>query len=131
MKGVGDVFTVSGQAGLKYQSGLVITINAKAAIFSGRATTELQLGGWQIEFGVTGDVGAVGDGANGKKMRGVYGRSKQVINATKSARKKAMYTAKITAIKKKVVTSSGRTDLAGLVSNVGNLFRKLFSRSKV
>ena len=63
VKGVGDVFTVSGQAGLKYQSGLGITINAKAAIFSGRATTELQLGGWQIEFGVTGDVGAVGAGA--------------------------------------------------------------------
>ena len=65
MKGVGDVFTVSGQAGLKYQSGLGITINAKAAIFSGRATTELQLGGWQIEFGVTGDVGAVGAGGAG------------------------------------------------------------------
>ena len=63
-------------------------------------------------------------------MRGVYGRSKQVINATKSARKKAMYTAKITAIKKKVVTSSGRTGVAGFVSNLGNLFRKWFSRSK-
>ena len=78
--------------------------------------------------GVAGRVG--GAGANGKQMRGVYSRSKQVINATKSARKKAMYTAKITTIKKKVVTSSRNTGLAGLVSNVGNLFRKLFSRSK-
>ena len=63
-------------------------------------------------------------------MRGVYKRSKQVINATKSARKKAMYTAKITAIKKKVVKSTGQTGLAGFVSNVGNWVRKLFSRSK-
>ena len=63
-------------------------------------------------------------------MRGVYGRSKQVINATKSARKKAMHIAKITAIKKKVVTSSGRTGFAGLVFNVSNWVRKLFSRSK-
>ena len=78
--------------------------------------------------GVAGRVG--GAGANGKQMRGVYSRSKQVINATKSARKKAMYTAKITAIKKKVVTSSGRTGVAGFVSNLGNLFRKWFSRSK-
>ena len=78
--------------------------------------------------GAAGRVG--GAGANGKQMRGVYGRSKQVINATKSARKKAMYTAKITAIKKKVVKSTGQTGLAGFVSNVGNWVRKLFSRSK-
>ena len=63
-------------------------------------------------------------------MRGVYGRSKQVINETKSVRKKAMYTAKATAVKKKVVISSGRTGLAGFVSNLGNLFRKWLSRSK-
>ena len=63
-------------------------------------------------------------------MRGVYGRSKQVINATKSARKKAMYTAKITAVKKKVVKSVRKTVRAGLFSNVGNWFRKLLSKSK-
>ena len=78
--------------------------------------------------GVAGKVG--GDGANGKQLRGVYSRSKQVINATKSARKKAMYTAKITAIKKKVVKSVRKTVRAGFVSNVGNWFRKLLSKSK-
>ncbi len=78
--------------------------------------------------GVAGRVG--GAGANGKQMRGVYRRSKQVINATKSARKKAMYTAKITAVKKKVVKSVRKTVRAGLFSNVGNWFRKLLSKSK-
>ena len=78
--------------------------------------------------GVAGRVG--GAGANGKQMRGVYSRSKQVINATKSARKKAMYTAKITAVKKKVVKSVRKTVRAGLFSNVGNWFRKLLSKSK-
>ena len=70
-----------------------------------------------------------GSGANGEKMRGVYRRSKQVINSTKSATKSVMYTAKITAIKKNLAESSVRTFVAGIVSNVSNLLRKRFTGS--
>ena len=77
--------------------------------------------------GVSGAIG--GSGANGKNMRGVYSRSKQVINSTKSARKTAMYTAKVTAVKKNTVVSSARTITAGIFSNVSNFFRKMFAGS--
>ena len=60
LKGVGDVLTASAQAGLKYQGGLGLTAKAKAAVFSGRATVEFQLFGWQIELGVTGDAISAG-----------------------------------------------------------------------
>ena len=78
--------------------------------------------------GVVGRIG--GSGANGKNMRGVYSRSKQVISATKSTRKQTMYKAKINTIKKNTTKSSVRTVVVGLFSNVGNFVRKLFSRSK-
>lgn len=78
--------------------------------------------------GVAGVIG--GSGANGKNMRGVYSRSKKVINATKSTRKQIMYKAKITTIKKNVAKSSVRTAVAGVFSNVANFVRRLFSRSK-
>ena len=77
--------------------------------------------------GVAGLIG--GSGANGKNMRGVYSRSKQVINATKSTRKQAMYKAKITTIKKDVAKSSVKIVTAGLFSNMGNFARRLFSGS--
>lgn len=77
--------------------------------------------------GVAGLIG--GSGANGKNMRGVYRRSKQVINATKSTRKQAMYKAKITTIKKDVAKSSVKIVTAGLFSNMGNFARRLFSGS--
>ena len=77
--------------------------------------------------GVSGAIG--GSGANGKNMRGVYSRSKQVINSTKSARKTAMYTAKVTAVKKNTAVSSVRTFAAGIFSNVSNFFRKMFTGS--
>lgn len=72
--------------------------------------------------GVSGYVG--GRGANGKKLRGIYSRSKQVINTTKSARKKAKYTAKITDVKKEVVKNTGRTFGTGIFSNLVNNVRK-------
>ena len=77
--------------------------------------------------GVAGLIG--GSGANGKNMRGVYSRSKQVINATKSTRKQAMYKEKITTIKKDVAKSSVKIVTAGLFSNMGNFARRLFSGS--
>ena len=58
VKGVGDALTVSGQAGIKYKDGLGLT--AKGSLLSGRATMELEFMKWQIEFGVSGDVGAIG-----------------------------------------------------------------------
>ena len=60
VKGVGDVLTASAQAGLKYQDGLGLTAKGKAAVFSGRATLELELLGGQIEYGVTGDAISAG-----------------------------------------------------------------------
>jgi len=77
--------------------------------------------------GVAGAIG--GSGANGKNMRGVYSRSKQVINATKSVRKQAMYKAKVTGIKQNITKSTGKTVLAGIVSNVSNFFRRWFTKS--
>ena len=74
--------------------------------------------------GVSGLIG--GRGANGKKLRGIYSRSKQVINTTKSARKKAMYTAKITDVKKEVVKGTRKTFRAGIFSNLVNTVRKWF-----
>lgn len=59
-KGVGDVLTASSQAGLKYQDGLGLTAKAKASVFSGCATFELELFGRQIEFGITGDAISAG-----------------------------------------------------------------------
>lgn len=72
-----------------------------------------------------------GSGANGKNMRGVYSRSKQVIATTKSARKTAMYAAKIEAVKKNIVKSGVKTFVAGIYSNTHNSFRKNITRSLV
>ena len=80
---------------------------------------------------IGGAFGAIsGPGANGKNMRGVYSRSKQVINATKSARKQTMYKAKITTLKKKVTRSSVRMVVTGILYNVVNFVRRFFSRSE-
>lgn len=60
LKGVGDVLTATGQAGIQYKNGIGVAVKAKAAALSGRATTEFELFGWQIEFGVSGDLLSVG-----------------------------------------------------------------------
>ena len=59
-KGVGDVLTATGQAGLTYKDGLGIKLKAKAAVATGRATLEFNVFGCQIEFGVYGDALAIG-----------------------------------------------------------------------
>ena len=59
-KGVGDVLTATGQAGLTYNEGLGIKLKAKAAVATGRATLEFNVFGCQIEFGVYGDALAIG-----------------------------------------------------------------------
>ncbi len=60
LKGVADALTLTGQAGIQYQDGLGLSLQAKASLLSGRATTEFNLWGWEIEFGVTGDFGSIG-----------------------------------------------------------------------
>ncbi len=60
LKGVGDVLTATAQAGIQYKNGAGLAVKAKAAVLSGRATAELELFGWQIEFGVSGDLLSVG-----------------------------------------------------------------------
>jgi hypothetical protein len=59
-KGVADVMTATAQAGLQYKNGWGLAAQAKASVISGRATIELNLFGWEIEFGVTGDALSVG-----------------------------------------------------------------------
>ena len=60
LKGVGDGLTATAQAGVQYENGAGLAAKAKAAVLSGRATAELELFGWQIEFGVSGDLLSVG-----------------------------------------------------------------------
>ena len=88
------------------------------------------------DFAVSVAVGAAsgfvgGSGANGKKLRGVYSRSKQVINSTKSVKKQIMYRAKVSGIKKSVIVGSVRTVLSGFTSNISNFFRRFFTRSRI
>ena len=78
--------------------------------------------------GLAGKIG--GKGVNGKNMYGVYRYSKQVINATKSARKQAMYIAKIIGIRKAIVGGCKTATAAGAFSNALNLFRKWLTKSK-
>ena len=60
LKGVGDGLTATAQAGIQCKNGAGLAAKAKAAVLSGRATAELELFGWQIEFGVSGDFLSVG-----------------------------------------------------------------------
>ena len=78
--------------------------------------------------GLAGKIG--GKGVNGKNMPGVYRYSKQVINTTKSARKQAMYMAKIIGIRKAIVGGCKSTIAAGFISNLFNSVRKCLTRSK-
>ncbi|MBO4873108.1 MAG: hypothetical protein J5496_06805 [Lachnospiraceae bacterium] len=79
--------------------------------------------------GVSGAIG--GKGADGKKLIGITEVSKDVLNNSTSAKKVAMYTAKITACKKKAVESGLRTIGAGLFSNtVNNKYKKIILGSE-
>ena len=68
LKGVGDGLTGSLQAGAQYKDGAGLAAKAKASVLSGRATAELELSGWQVEFGVSGDLLSAG----GEAMIGVF-----------------------------------------------------------
>ncbi len=60
LKGVGDVLSATAQAGIQYSNGVGVAARGKAAVLTGRATMELELLGWEIEFGVSGDLLSVG-----------------------------------------------------------------------
>ena len=60
LKGVGDALTATAQAGIQYKNGAGLAAKAKASVLSGRATAELELFGWQIEFGLSGDLLSAG-----------------------------------------------------------------------
>lgn len=60
LKGVGDGLTAAVQAGIQYKNGAGLAAKVKAAVLSGRATAELDVYGWQIEFGISGDLLSVG-----------------------------------------------------------------------
>ena len=60
LKGVGDGLTASAQAGIQYKDGAGLAFKAKTAVLSGIVTAELDVFGWQIEFGVSGDLFSVG-----------------------------------------------------------------------
>ena len=60
LKGVADGLVAIAQAGLHYKDGFGIGAKAKASVLSGRATTEFNIFGWQVELGVSADVLSIG-----------------------------------------------------------------------
>jgi hypothetical protein len=63
LKGVGDVLTATGQAGIQYKDGFGIVASAMASAASGRATIEFGVFDWQVEVGVSGYAGGIGGAA--------------------------------------------------------------------
>ena len=55
-----DVASVIGSAGVDYEKNKAIVLKGKASILSGRVTAQIQLFGWEIELGASGDVGSIG-----------------------------------------------------------------------
>ena len=60
LKGVADGLVASAQAGLHYKDGFGVGAKAKASVLSGRATTEFNIFGWQVELGVCGELLSIG-----------------------------------------------------------------------
>ena len=77
--------------------------------------------------GISGFIG--GSGADGKKLRGVYGTAKDVLKTAVSPKKQLMYMAKKTAVKKAVAMGVARTVTAGLTANAANYARKKITHS--
>lgn len=87
-----------------------------------------------IDLGVATGIGALagrigGSGANGKKLKGIFDTSKTILKTAVSPKKIAMYTAKVTAVKKTIITSTARTVLGGITSILLNSARKYCSGS--
>jgi RHS repeat-associated protein len=60
LKGVGDIVTATAQAGLQYNNGFGVGLEARASAVRGRATIEFELFGFDVEVGVSGHAGSVG-----------------------------------------------------------------------
>ncbi len=78
---------------------------------SGKEINDLELAATVIVSGAT-----AGKGMNTSKMRGIYKRSKEVLNTTHSASKRGIYDIKIRKIKKEVFKDVGFTTGGGFVS---------------
>ena len=81
LKGVADVLTATAQGGIQYKNGAGLATKGKAAALSGRVTSELDLFGWQIEFGVSGDLFSIGSEA----MIGVFSDEGFTVKASVGA----------------------------------------------
>ena len=68
LKGVADGLTATGQAGIQCKNGGGVALKAKGAVLSGRVTIELNVYGWEIEGGVSGDFLSYG----GEVMSGYF-----------------------------------------------------------
>jgi hypothetical protein len=61
IKAVGDLGTATANAGIEINPlGIGASIGAKASVASGRATGVINVFGWELELGVTGDFAALG-----------------------------------------------------------------------
>ena len=87
-----------------------------------------------VDLSLATGIGAVsglvgGKGANGAKLRGVASTSKNVLKTAVSPKKIAMYTAKLTNVRKTVISSTISTMAAGFSSNYLNNKRKGLTKS--
>ena len=64
-----------------------------------------EINGFSLILKAGSAIATSGEGLNLKHLKGVYNKSKQVLNAAISAKKIAQYTAKITAVKTKIKTA--------------------------
>ena len=117
--------------------GIGISITANAALGGATYLTNCAINGNKaniVDLGFATGIGALsgiigGPGADGANLRGVVKTSKQVLKTAVSPKKVAMYSAKISTVKKTVVISAIRTVAAGFISNRLNHYRKVFTKS--
>ncbi len=119
--------------------GLGVSIAANAALGGITYLTNCAVKGEEVnsfDLGLAIGIGTIsgligGSGANGAKLRGVASTSKQILKTAVSPKKIAMYTAKITSVKKTVIVSTVRTISAGFTSNYLNNKRMKLRNSLV
>jgi RHS repeat-associated protein len=77
LKGVGDVLTATGQAGIAYKNEFGLLATATASLVSGRATVEFGVFDSEIELGVSGYAGGIGATAQAGyfKTQGYYAKA--------------------------------------------------------
>jgi len=117
--------------------GLGLSITANAALGGATYLTNCAINDEEanlVDLGLATGIGAVsgiigGSGADGANLRGVAKTSKRVLKTAVSPKKIAMYTAKISTVRKKVAIATIRTVTAGITSNRLNYYRRLLTKS--